>query len=211
MPRFRLPGASSTRSVAGGFRIVYSDTVSGFDPGDPMLAGKTGATTATVTGAGSTYTDAVSGLGIGAGVATDMVGNANLESTSPTNVVGFDAAAPSITAPTGAVVVASDLGANDAVVTFDVTAADVDCSAVAQQSARLIEDLAPSGVTRAPASGSLVATVSGVSELLERVVDGRQGISMSAKTMRTPPVARSNTVARKAPASGAVTAALAVS
>lgn len=34
------------------------------------------------------------------------------------------------------------------------TAADLDSSAVAQQSARLIEDLAPSGVACAPASGS---------------------------------------------------------
>jgi hypothetical protein len=80
------------------FTVVFSESVSDFASGDVTLAGTAGATTATVTGSGTTYNVAVSGLTasgtviatVGAAKATDGVGNVNAASTSTDNTVTYD-------------------------------------------------------------------------------------------------------------------------
>ncbi len=87
------------------FDVVFSETVTGFATGDVSLSGTAGATTATVSGAGTTYSVSVSGMtvngtviaAINAGVATDSFGQANLASTSVDNSVTFADPAPTVT------------------------------------------------------------------------------------------------------------------
>ncbi|MDT7041241.1 immunoglobulin domain-containing protein [Candidatus Nitronereus thalassa] len=89
------------------FTVVFSEPVADFATGDVTLSGNAGATTATVTGTGTTYNVAVSGMTatgtvtatIAAGVASDSFGNPNTASTSTDNVVSY-------TVPTGSPVVA---------------------------------------------------------------------------------------------------------
>jgi hypothetical protein len=81
------------------FTVVFSEPVSGFTAGDVTLGGSAGATTANVTGSGTTYHVAVGGMttngtvtaSISAGVATDAAGNLNDASTSADNAVTFTA------------------------------------------------------------------------------------------------------------------------
>jgi uncharacterized repeat protein (TIGR01451 family) len=88
------------------FTVVFSQSVSNFATGDVALSGTAGATTATVTGSGTTYNVAVSGMtfdgtviaSINAGVATGCSGTANTASTSTDNTVQYNA--PDTTAPT---------------------------------------------------------------------------------------------------------------
>src|SRR5262249_32657743 len=71
------------------FDVVFSEPVTGFATGDVVLSGTAGATTATVSGSGTTYTVAVSGMtsdgtvvaSVPAGVATDAAGNAKIGCT----------------------------------------------------------------------------------------------------------------------------------
>lgn len=87
------------------FTVVFSESVSNFATGDVTLSGTAGATTATVTGGGTTYNVAVSGMtatgdviaSILAGVATDTAGNTNTISTSTDNTVAYDNTALSVT------------------------------------------------------------------------------------------------------------------
>ncbi len=87
------------------FTVVFSKPVFGFATGDVTLGGTAGATTAIITGSGTTYTVAVSGMTsdgtviatVGAGVATDLAGNGNAASTSTDNIVIFDQTPPSVT------------------------------------------------------------------------------------------------------------------
>ena len=82
------------------FTVVFSESTTDFATGDVTLGGTAGATTATVTGSGTTYNVAVSGMtssgtviaSIAAGVAHDAVGNANTASTSTDNTVTYTAA-----------------------------------------------------------------------------------------------------------------------
>ena len=77
------------------FSVVFSEPVADFATGDVTLSGTAGATTAVVTGSGTTYNVAVSGMtsdgaviaSIAAGVAHDTAGNASTASTSTDNVV----------------------------------------------------------------------------------------------------------------------------
>ena len=79
------------------FTVVFSEPVSDFATGDVTLSGTAGATTAIVSGSGTTYNVAVSGMtsdgtviaGIAAGVAHDTAGNASVASTSTDNDVAF--------------------------------------------------------------------------------------------------------------------------
>ena len=79
------------------FTVVFSEPVSDFVTGDVTLGGTAEATTAIVTGNGTTYNVAVSGMtsdgtviaSIAAGVAHDAAGNASVASTSTDNVVSF--------------------------------------------------------------------------------------------------------------------------
>ena len=87
------------------FTVVFSEPVADFASGDVSLSGTAGATSATVTGSGTTYNVAVSGMTssgtvvatIPAGAATDAVSNASVASTSTDNTVTFDIAAPTVT------------------------------------------------------------------------------------------------------------------
>jgi len=81
------------------FTVIFSKSVADFMTGDVTLSGGAGATTATVTGSGTAYNVAVSGMTgsglvtvtIAAGVAHDSLGNANLASSSTDNKVVFGA------------------------------------------------------------------------------------------------------------------------
>jgi hypothetical protein len=87
------------------FTVVFSEAATGFTNTDVTLSGTAGATTAVVTGSGTTYNVAVSGMTgngtviatIGAGVAQDLAGNNNTASTSTDNSVTYDATAPTVT------------------------------------------------------------------------------------------------------------------
>jgi len=88
------------------FTVVFSEPVTGFATGDVTLSGTAGATTAVVTGSGTTYNVAVSGMtgsgtviaSVAANVAEDAAGNDNEASTSTDNTVTYNA--PDTTAPT---------------------------------------------------------------------------------------------------------------
>jgi thermitase len=70
------------------FSVVFSESVSGFDSADVTIGGTAGATTALVTGSGTTYNVAVSGMtgngtvtaSVNAGAAADAAGNASTAS-----------------------------------------------------------------------------------------------------------------------------------
>ncbi|HQX74495.1 MAG TPA: hypothetical protein PK298_16415, partial [Chitinophagaceae bacterium] len=80
------------------FTVVFNEPVTGFATGDVTLSGTAGATTAIVTGSGTTYNVAVSGMTgsgtviatIAAGVAIDAGSNLNIASTSTDNTVTYD-------------------------------------------------------------------------------------------------------------------------
>jgi hypothetical protein len=94
------------------FTVVFSEAVTNFATGDVTLSGTAGATTAVVTGSGTTYNVSVSGMtssgtviaSINAGVATDTAGNGNTASTSTDNTVTYnpDSKAPIVTISFGA-------------------------------------------------------------------------------------------------------------
>jgi Bacterial Ig domain/Bacterial Ig-like domain len=95
------------------FAVVFSEPVSGFTGADVTIGGTAGGTkTVTITGSGSTYNAAVSGMTtagtvsatIAAGVATDAANNVNTASSSTDNTVTFQTDAP----PTGTRVEAED-------------------------------------------------------------------------------------------------------
>jgi hypothetical protein len=79
------------------FTVVFSEPVTDFATGDVTLSGTAAATTATVTGSGTTYNVAVSGMtangtviaSLLAGVTHDAAGNPSLASTSTDNTVTF--------------------------------------------------------------------------------------------------------------------------
>ncbi|MDX1946825.1 MAG: Ig-like domain-containing protein [Pirellulaceae bacterium] len=79
------------------FTVLFSEPTTNFATGDVTLSGTAGATTAVVTGSGTSYNVAVSGMSasgtviasIGAGVATDGSSNPNTPSTSTDNTVNF--------------------------------------------------------------------------------------------------------------------------
>src|SRR5438876_2565626 len=95
--------ADPTNGSPINFTVVFSEPVSDFATGDVTLSGTAGATTATVTGSGSTYNVAVSGMtgngtviaAIAASAAHDAAGNGNTASTSTDNAVIYDATGPS--------------------------------------------------------------------------------------------------------------------
>ena len=96
---------TSTSPVS--FTVVFSEPVTGFTSGDVALSGTAGATLASVSGSGTTYTVEVSGMtqsgsviaGIPSGVAVDATNLANTASTSVDNTVTFNKPADN-TSPT---------------------------------------------------------------------------------------------------------------
>ncbi|MFP5487316.1 MAG: HYR domain-containing protein, partial [Acidimicrobiia bacterium] len=115
------------------FTVVFSEPVSGFATGDVTLGGTAGAASAVVSGSGSSYTVAVSGMtaagtviaSVGAGVATDAALNPNLASTSTDNTVTYE---PVVGAPLSIdvpddIVTDNDPGEAGAVVDFSPASA----------------------------------------------------------------------------------------
>ncbi len=90
--------ADPTATSPINFTVVFSEVVTGFATGDVVLSGTAGATTATVTGSGTTYNVAVSGMAnngtviatVPANVAINGSSLGNLASTSTDNTVTFN-------------------------------------------------------------------------------------------------------------------------
>ena len=118
------------------FGVVFAEPVTGFADGDVTLGGTAGATTAHVTGSGTTYDVAVSGMtsdgtvivSIPAAAAVDAVGNGNSASTSSDNTVTYKVNAPPNpnSAPTLTVTDGNCSSASKARGTLDLTLFDGD-------------------------------------------------------------------------------------
>jgi len=97
--------ADPTNAASVNFTVIFSGVVADFATGDVAVSGTAGAITAAVTGSGTTYNVAVSGMvrdgtviaGIPAGVASDAAGNLNAASTSTDNTVTYDVTGPTAT------------------------------------------------------------------------------------------------------------------
>ena len=97
--------ADPTNASPIDFTVVFSKPVTDFATGDVTLSGTAGATTAAVTGSGTTYNVAVSGMttngtviaSIAANVAHDAAGNGNMASSSTDNKVTYDDTSPDVT------------------------------------------------------------------------------------------------------------------
>jgi hypothetical protein len=87
------------------FTVLFNESVADFATGDVTLSGTAGATTATVSGSGQSYTVQVSGMtgdgtviaSIASDKAHDAAGNGNTASTSTDNTVTYDATRPTVT------------------------------------------------------------------------------------------------------------------
>ena len=109
------------------FTVVFSESTTNFATGDVSLSGTAGATTGTVTGSGTTYNVAVSGMTgdgtviatITSNKATDAAGNNNAASTSTDNTVTYDTVGP-----TGSIANGSGNPTNDDTPTLNLTIAD---------------------------------------------------------------------------------------
>ena len=98
-----------TRSTPINFTVIFSEPVTGFTSADVSLAGSTAnvaSASKLITGSGTTYNVAVSGVSSNGGVvvatipalgAQDTVGNLNVASTSTDNVVTLDNVSPTVT------------------------------------------------------------------------------------------------------------------
>ena len=94
-----------TSSSPVNFTVVFSKSVTGFTNEDVSISGTAGATTAVVTGSGTTYNVAISGMtgngtviaAIAAGVAQDAAGNNSTVFTSSDNQVSYDVSQPGVT------------------------------------------------------------------------------------------------------------------
>ncbi len=97
--------ADPTNTSPINFTVVFTEPTTDFATGDVTLSGTALPTTAVVTGSGTTYNVAVSGMTasgtvtatIATGVAHDAAGNANTVSTSTDNTVTFDSTALTVT------------------------------------------------------------------------------------------------------------------
>ena len=121
------------------FTVVFSEPVTGFTAGDVSIGGSAGATTATVTGSGTTYNVGVSGMtgngtvtvALAENAAVDAAGNTSLASGPGDNEVTYDGTRPTVTIdqagsqadPTNAPVIHFTAVFNEAVTGF--TGADV--------------------------------------------------------------------------------------
>ncbi len=100
--------ADPTSSSPINFTVVFSEAVAGFTSADVSLGGTAAPAAVAVTGSGTTYNLAVSGMtgsgtvtaSIEAGKVKDLAGNGSSASTSTDNMVTFDATAATTTALT---------------------------------------------------------------------------------------------------------------
>ena len=152
------------------FTVVFSEPVTDFSSGDVTLSGTAGATTRTVTGTGTTYNVAVSGMtgsgtviaSIAAGVAHDAAGNANTSSTSTDNTVTYN---PVTTPPT--VTINQAAGQPD-----PTNAAPINFSVVFSKP---VTDFATGDVTLSGTAGATTAIVTGSSTNYNVAVSGMTG------------------------------------
>jgi len=109
-PKVTIDRAASQAEVTSNapilFKVVFSAKVTGFDAGDVTLGGTApGAVVFSVSGSGTTYDVAVSGMtdsgtvtaSLAAGAAHDAVGNTSTASTSTDNTVTYDVTSPDVT------------------------------------------------------------------------------------------------------------------
>jgi hypothetical protein len=158
------------------FQVVFSRSVSDFATGDVSLSGTAGADTATVSGGGTNYDVAVSGMdgsgtviaSIPAGVAHDTAGNPNGASTSTDRTVNYDVTGPTVTInqaagqsdPTNDLPIEFTVVFNEAVDDFDGN--DVLLSGTAGADAAVVSggpltyNVAVSGMT---GSGTVIAAI----------------------------------------------------
>jgi hypothetical protein len=157
--------ADPTNASPINFTVVFSESVSDFATGDVTLSGTAGATTATVTGSGTTYNVAVSGMAsngtviatIAAGVAHDAAGNPNTASTSTDNSVTYDTAGPTVTI-------------NQAAGQADPTnTSPINFTVVFSES---VSDFATGDVTLGGTAGATTATVTGSGTTYNVAVSG---------------------------------------
>jgi predicted outer membrane repeat protein len=162
------------------FTVVFSETTANFVTGDVTLSGTAGATTAIVTGSGTTYNVAVSGMigsgtviaNVAAGAATDSANNGNLASTSTDNTVTYDITAPGVTInqasgqadPTSVSPINFTVTFNKAVTGF--ATGDITLSGTAGATTGTVTQIAPNNgttynvaVSGMTASGTVIANV----------------------------------------------------
>ncbi len=172
-------GPSVTINQAGGqddptnaspinFTVVFNQSVSDFATGDVTLSGTAGADTAVVTGSGTTYNVAVSGMSgdgtviasIAAGVAHDGLGNGNSASTSTDNDVTYDATAPTVTINQDGV---QDDPTNDTTILFTVNFSES------------VTGFATGDITLSGTAGADTAVVTGSGSIYNVAVSGMSG------------------------------------
>ena len=160
------------------FTVEFSEAVSDFATGDVTLSGTAGATTGTVTGSGTTYNVAVSGMSgsgtviatIDAGVAQDTIGNSNSASTSTDNSVAYDATAPTVTINQAAT---QTDPTNGSPINFTV------------EFSKSVSDFATGDVTLSGTAGATTATVTGSGTTYNVAVDGMSGSGTVIATIDT--------------------------
>ncbi|MER8879978.1 putative Ig domain-containing protein [Mesorhizobium sp. M0684] len=189
------------------FDVVFSEPVTGFNGSDVDLSGTAGATTASVTGSGSSYSVVVSGMTgsgsvvatIPAGVATNAAVDPNEPSTSTDNTVTYNLPPPPLTVtinqaagqsdPTGSSPILFDVVFSEPVTGF--SGSDVVLSGTAGATIAVVTgsgstfSVAVSGMT---GSGSVVATIpAGVAT--NAAVDANEASTSTDNTVTfTPPV-----------------------
>jgi extracellular elastinolytic metalloproteinase len=175
----QAPGqADPTSGAPVGFRVVFDKPVTDFADDDVTLSGTApGKLVATVSGSGTTYNVAVSGMtGTGtviatldAAVAHDADGNPNNASTSADNVITYD-----VTAPTVAI--------NQAIEQLDPTGDPwINFTVVFDET---VTDFATGDVTLGgTAPGTLVGTVTGSGTTYNVAVSGMTGTGTVVATL----------------------------
>jgi hypothetical protein len=168
--------ADPTSASPINFTVVFSEAVADFGDLDVTLGGTARATTVAVTGSGTTYNLAVSGMtgsgtviaSIAAGVAHDAAGNPNTAGTGVDNNVQYDITAPVVTIdraggqadPTGASPINFTVVFSEAVTDFgdlDVTLeGTAGATTVAVTGSGTTYNLAVSGMT---GSGTVIASI----------------------------------------------------
>ena len=149
-----LGQADPTNADPINFSVLFSEPVTGFATGDVTASGTAGATMATVSGSGTTYNVAISGMtadgtviaDIPAGVAIDGGSNSNLVSTSIDNTVTTDTTPPTVT-------IEQALGQAD-----PTNADPINFSALFSEP---VTGFATGDVTASGTAGATMATVSG--------------------------------------------------
>lgn len=161
------------------FTVVFNESVSDFATGDVNLAGTAGATTATVTGSGTTYTVSVSGMTangtviatVPAAAASDTLGNPSTASTSTDNTVTFNDPAPTVLSIVRASADPTGAGTVSWTVTFSESVSGVDSGDFALANGGLTGP-AITGVSGSGASYTVTAnTGSGAGTLGLNLVD----------------------------------------